>query len=295
MRINYDVVRDGLAAINTAASQLAAAQQQVSTGQRVSVSSDDPLAAAQGIGEIGTMAGIDAYTRSRDAASARLSATDNVLSGMVDKISAAIVTATSVRGTTADAQARAAAADTIRGLSQSLLSDVNTTFNGTYLFSGTAADQVPYAQSGGTWTYQGNTSTTQVEVENGRLVSISFNGQQIVQGTDSQDLFTTLDDLANAIESGDNTAIGQASDALNNAYQRTLTAQGRLGIDEKELTDATGRLAALRTASETRRSSLLDANLAEAITKLTAADTSYRAALGAVSSVERQSLLDYLK
>jgi flagellin-like hook-associated protein FlgL len=38
-----------------------------------------------------------------------------------------------------------------------------------------------------------------------------------------------------------------------------------------------------------------DANVAEAIARLTSADNAYRAALGAVSSAERQSLLDYLR
>jgi len=40
---------------------------------------------------------------------------------------------------------------------------------------------------------------------------------------------------------------------------------------------------------------MLDVNMAEAVTKLQQADTAYRAALGAVSTAERQSLLDYLR
>ena len=59
--------------------------------------------------------------------------------------------------------------------------------------------------------------------------------------------------------------------------------------------DKKARLAALKLASEKRRSGIEDANLAEAIAKMNQADTSYRAALGAVSSAERLSLLDYLK
>ena len=37
------------------------------------------------------------------------------------------------------------------------------------------------------------------------------------------------------------------------------------------------------------------ANMADAITRMNEADTAYRAALGAVSSAERVSLLDYLR
>ncbi|HVT46346.1 MAG TPA: flagellin [Vicinamibacterales bacterium] len=295
MRVIFDLMRDGLSAINTAANQFAKAQQEVATGRRINTVSDDPLGASQAIGEHATMATIDAYTATSNSASAKLSATDNVLAGIVDKLSSAIVTGTSARGSTVDQTARDSAAAAIRGLRDSLVTDFNTTFNGTYLFSGTAVDQPPYAQVDGTWTYQGNSDTTQVEVQHGQLVSTTVNGQAVAQGSDTTDVFTTLDQLADAIESGDDDAITNGLSALDRAFDRTLQAQGRLGAAENTVDDATSRLQALRQAADTRRSTLEDANLAESATKMSQASTAYQAALGAVSSAERQSLLDYLQ
>ncbi|HWB16665.1 MAG TPA: flagellin, partial [Vicinamibacterales bacterium] len=253
------------------------------------------LGASQAIGEHATMATIDAYTATSNSASAKLSATDNVLAGIVDKLSSAIVTGTSARGSTVDQTARDSAAQAIRGLRDSLVTDFNTTFNGTYLFSGTAVDQPSYAQVGGVWTYQGNADTAQVEVQHGQLVSTTVNGQAVAQGSDTTDVFTTLDQLADAIEAGDDDAITNGLSALDRAFDRTLQAQGRLGAAENSVDDATARLQVLRQAADTRRSTLEDANLAESATKMSQADTAYRAALGAVSSAERQSLLDYLQ
>jgi flagellin-like hook-associated protein FlgL len=54
-------------------------------------------------------------------------------------------------------------------------------------------------------------------------------------------------------------------------------------------------MSALRQAAESQRAKLEDANLAEAIARMSQADTSYRGALGAVSIAERQTLLDYLR
>jgi flagellar hook-associated protein 3 FlgL len=295
MRVIFDVMRDGLSAINTAANQFAKAQQEVATGRRINSVSDDPLGASQAIGEHATMATIDAYTATSNSASAKLSATDNVLAGIVDKLSSAIVTGTSARGSTVDQTARDSAAQAIRGLRDSLVTDFNTTFNGTYLFSGTAVDQPSYAQVGGVWTYQGNADTAQVEVQHGQLVSTTVNGQAVAQGSDTTDVFTTLDQLADAIEAGDDDAITNGLAALDRAFDRTLQAQGRLGAAENSVDDATARLQVLRQAADTRRSTLEDANLAESATKMSQADTAYRAALGAVSSAERQSLLDYLQ
>lgn len=294
MRVIYDLIRDGLSAVNDAAARLNAARDQVSTGRRIQAASDDPLGAEQAVLERATLSGIDAYTRSRDSASARLAAADNVVAGMVDKITAAIVAGTSARGTTVTPAVRAAAAQTVSGLRAALLGDVNATFNGTALFAGTRTDQVAYAKVAGVWTYQGNTATAQVEVEHGHLVATTFDGQRIVQGSDSTDLFTALDDLETAITAGDEAGMGTALAALDRAFDRVLDAQGRLGADERGIDDAASRLSVLKTASETRRSKLEDANLAEAIARMTEADTAYRAALGAVSTAERQSLLDYL-
>jgi flagellar hook-associated protein 3 FlgL len=295
MRIIFDVLRDGLSAINQANSALAQAQQQVSTGRRVSTAGDDPLAVQQVIGERAGIGAIDAYSRTGASASARLAATDSVLTGMGDKLTAASVAALSARGSSIDPAARAAASAQVRSLRDALVSDINTSFQGTYLFAGTVATQPAYAQLAGAWTYQGNSATTQVEVERGRLVSVTFDGQSIAQGSDAQDVFTVLDDLATAIDNGDNTAIGVGIDAVERAFGRTQRALGALGADEQGLDQAAVRLASLRTAAETRRSSLEDVNMAEAVTRMTQAETAYRAALTAVSTAERQSLLDYLR
>src|SRR5262245_23180139 len=228
MRVIYDVFRDGLDAINTAAGHLAKAREQVSSGRRINAASDDPLAMRQAASEHATITAVDAYSRSRDSAAARLASADNVLFTMTDKLTAAIVAGTGAQGSTTTAASRAAAANHVRGLRESLLADFNTTFNGTYLFSGTVANAQAYALVGGVWTYQGNADTTDVEVERGRLVSVSFNGQAIAQGSDSKNVLTTLDDLATAIESGDSSAMATEIDALERAFERTQRALGSL-------------------------------------------------------------------
>lgn len=295
MRVIYDVFRDGLDAINAAASQLAKAREQVSTGRRLNAASDDPLGLRQAVGEHATLGAVDAYSRSRDSAAARLAVADSVLSTITEKLTSAIVTGTSAQGSAATAASRAAAAEQVRSIRDSLVADFNTTFNDSYIFSGTAAGTRAFAQVAGVWTYQGNADTTEVEVERGRLVAVSFNGQAITQGADAKDVFAALDDLVTAIEAGDSAAMASEIDGLERAFDRTQRALGSLGADVAGLDEARTRLSALRVAAEARRSALEDANMAEAVTRLSRADTAYQAALSAVSTAERRSLLDYLR
>ena len=295
MRIIFDVLRDGLGAINTASKQLAQAQQQMATGKRIAGAGDDPVAVQQAIGERATMGALDAYKRANQSAASVLSTVDSVLSGMSDKLTEATVAGLSARGDHVNAAARSAAAERVRSLRESLVGDINIRANGSSLFSGTAADQPAYALVAGTWTYQGDAAATDVEVERGRTVAVTFNGRQIVQGSDATDVFTVLDDLASAIEAGDGTAIDAGLAALDRAFARTQQAIGSLGADQRSSDEASVRLASMRQAANVRRGSLEDADLAESTIRLTQAETAYRAALGAVSTAERQSLLDYLR
>lgn len=295
MRVLFDMLRDGLPLINKAADELAAAQQQVASGRRLQTISDDPQAARLAVTERAQLGTLDAYTRTTSSATERLAAVDSTLSSIVDKLSAAIVAGTAGKGSQTTAASRAALAADVRGLRDSLVSDFNASYGGVYLFAGTSSTQPAYVQSGGTWNYQGNAETQQVEIARGRTVGVTLNGQTIAQGSDPNDVFAVLENLALAIESGSSTAVQTELDALDRAFDRALRAQGSLGADERAVYDASARAADLKLAAEARRSSLEDANMAEAVTRMQQADTAYRAALGAVSTAERLSLLDYLR
>ena len=295
MRVPYDVVRDGLPAINLAAEAMATAQQQVATGRRLSRVGDDAVAAQQAVAEHAVLASVDAYSRSRESAAPRLAAADTLLSAFGDKLAAVIVSAMSAQGSSSTPASRAAAADAVAGFRDSLLADINSGLDGVSLFAGTESTSQAYAFINGVWTYQGNSDVTRVEVDRGRLVSTTFNGQAIAQGSDAQDIFTVLDALVTAIQAGDDGAIQTAVQGVERALDRTLRAQGALGADERGLDEAMIRLSTMKRAAEVRRSSLEDVNMAEAMTRLTEAETAYRAALASVSTVERVSLLDYLR
>lgn len=295
MRVIFDILRDGLTSINAASEQMDEARLQVTSGRRLLKPSDDPMSTQQAIGEHTTLGRIDAYRRSADSAAARLAASDAVLTSIVDKITAAIVAGTSARGSEANADARAAIVQQITGLRDSLVADFNTKFDGSALFAGARTDTAAFASIAGVWTYQGDAGAAQIQVDQGRLVSVTFDGQAIAQGGDAANIFTVLDDLATAVQAGDGDGMGTAIAALERGFDRAVQAQGRLGADERGLDDAAVRLLAMRTASEARRSKHEDANMADAITRMTQAETAYRAALGAVSSAERMSLLDYLR
>jgi flagellar hook-associated protein 3 FlgL len=295
MRATFNAVRDGLAAINTAQEQFSEAQWQVSSGKRVRVPSDDPLSAQHAVQDQAEITQIDAYTQASDSASSRLTAMDSSLGDVVNQLTRALTAAQSAQGSVVQQATRDAAALTLQGVRDAIAGDINTSFNGTYLFGGSKATTKPYVPGGAGWTYQGDGTPVSVDIRQGRSVTIAMSGQDILKGTDATDVLTSLDALATAVSSGNAAGIVTGIDALNRAFGRATQAQAQVGIGEANITDGTTQLAALQTAATTRLAADQDANVAAAITKMNQAQVAYQSALGAVAAAHKTSLLDYIQ
>jgi flagellar hook-associated protein 3 FlgL len=283
-------------AISQAAASLADAQRQLSTGMRLGKLSDDPLSAAASVTEHAELDRLDAYKGAGDAASYRLGLADNVLTDMVNQLTSAQTTAMAARGSEITQDQRDAAANELLAIRDALMSDVNTQFQGAYLFSGSKVTSAPYTNSGGTISaYQGDTDTNAIDIGHGRSVASTFDGSAIMQGTDSTHVLDALTNLASAVSTGDQAGTDAGVQALNRAFDRANSAQARIGNDERSLDDTSSLISSARVGSVTRLSGIEDADLAQAASRLSQADTAYRAALSAMSTIGRVSLMDYLK
>jgi flagellar hook-associated protein 3 FlgL len=289
--------REGNADIALAASRLATAERQVSSGQRINVASDDPAGASTVIDQQGTIAQIDAYTASTDAASARLNVADSVLSDVINKITAAQTAAVGAQGSEVTANQRNAAVQQLNSLRDALLSDMNTQFKGTYLFAGTNVTVAPYSQAadGSVSAYQGNATAAAIGVDTNRQVPLSFDGGKILQGADSSDLFAALSALTTAVASGDSAGMTQGLAALGRGLDRATVAQTAVGNALNTIDSANTQLSSARLAATTRVSKVQDADMAVSITEMTRAQNAYSAALGAFANLGKLSLMDYLR
>ncbi len=295
MRVTFNTAYGGIDYVNTAASQMARARQQVQSGKRLEKASDDPAAMQRAIEGRAEMRGIDTYSRTADSAMAKLTTLDTVLTAVIDKLQQATVAAVSVRGSIATPATREAAALTLEGVRDALVADLNTSMRGAYGFAGTQSTTVPFARVAGSWTYQGDNTPVSVAVGTGRSVEIALDGQALAQGTDSTNVLNELETLIVAVRAGDNPGISSGIDALGRAFNRATRTQTQVGVDEQSIVEGQLQLTASRLAVLTRVSKDEDADLAGAIAEMNRADVAYRAALGAVGTASRTSLLDYLR
>jgi len=294
MRLTFRTTYGGSEYVDIAATQMARARQQVASGKRVEKASDDPGAMERSVEGRGEIAGLDTYARSADTAAAKLAALDTTLSAMVEKLEQARVATASARGSVVTPTQREAAARTIEGIRDALVADFNSTARGVHVFGGGEVTTPPYALVAGSWTYQGDHTPVSIDIGPGQTVDVTFDGQEVAQGSDSSNILNDLEALIVAVRAGDQAAMASGSDAVERAFQRATRAQSTVGVDQQTLDERKSQITSSKINLSARVSKDEDADLAAAIAEMNRAQTAYNAAIGAMGTVSRQSLLDYL-
>lgn len=113
-------------------------------------------------------------------------------------------------------------------------------------------------------------------------------------GSQTQNVFSALLALRNALLANDTNAIQRAGLMVDAAKSQILGAIAEVGTREQRLELAQNRLADQKASLEKLRSETMSTNLAEAATKYQNEQTTYQAGLAVAAMLLKTSLLDYL-
>jgi flagellar hook-associated protein 3 FlgL len=135
---------------------LARLQEQVSTGQRLLLPSDDPLAASQIFSLRLALAHLATFQNNNTINQGYLSVTDQALGTVGDALNQAKALAQSGLGDTVSASERSAIADQVASLIQTVSNAGNSQYNGRYLFGGSFGTAPPFSDVNGFVRYNGD-------------------------------------------------------------------------------------------------------------------------------------------
>src|SRR5262245_17238061 len=171
MRVTFgSIFRNGLVDINQTAADLVRRQNEVSSGRRIHLPSDDPGAMATAMGERAEMATLDHFKQTSDSVESRLLVVDSVYTDVIKRLENSLTKAAAGRNSFLTPEQRNALAGEIRGASSAILTAVNTSYRGMFLFSGGQSLTPPYAAGPPVSAYQGDAAVQSVEVARGRAV-----------------------------------------------------------------------------------------------------------------------------
>jgi len=296
LRISPETSQILLNALNASDRAEQAALQQMSTGKRVNQASDDPAAAAMEVDIAAQMDGCDQYLRSIGSLSSELQTTDSSLNSVVTALQRAITLGTEGANGTMSSQDRETLAEEVKGIAQQVLGVANLSYNGHYVFAGTADAEPPYvADDNGNITYQGNDAVNTVEVETGQSVAVNQPGSALFSATGAN-VFQALNNLVTEMQDPSTTTddIGNATTAVRTAYDQLNSARSFYGSTLDQLQSSQDFLNSEQVQLSSQQDSTIGADLNTAAANLTSAEEARNAAVQAAASMNGMTLMDYI-
>lgn len=296
MRVNPNMLPSVLSGLQQSQSNVNIALQEVATGKRVQAPSDDPAASANMVQNTIDTKNVDQYTQNVSGVLSMVQTADSVLSSVVTSLTKAVTLGVEGANGTVNASNQQAIATQVQGILSSVVSNANTSYQGTYLFGGTANTVVPYtadATSASGYTYNGNDGVNSVAVGDSLSVQSNLPGSQIFSDS-SNDVLGSLASLVTALQSGDTTAIKTATDAVSSALSFVSQQRVFYGNTETQLNSQDTYLQQETVSLTSQATSLVGIDMATAATDLAQAQTANSAALAAAAKVLPTTLLNYL-
>lgn len=227
----YQRALDQMGALRTRADDL---QRQIGSGERLTRSSDDPVAAARlrtlGRGE--RLAKVD--QRNSDQAQNDLRMTDNALESIASAIIRAQELAMQAGNGTLSAEQAAAAGLEVAGLRDALLTIANGRNGAGHALFGGQSTGAAYQDTGTGVVYIGTATVDPADLGEGQSILPALTGPEVFTidvGGVQTDLFTVLGTLATALQSGTDPAAAssEALTGLDASLVKTSTAQTVVG------------------------------------------------------------------
>lgn len=294
IRVNPDLYSTVLNGLQVNTQQENQALQQVSSGQKLNSLSDNPAEAASLVDLRMQSSSDTQYLQNVSSLTGSLNVADSALSSVVEALTTAQSVGVEGANGTLNSSNRQALAQQIQGIQQEILGLANTSYNGEYIFSGTATTTQPYEQdstSSSGVTYNGNNNSNSVEISEGVAMPTTLPGSQVFSNG-TTNVFQSLQDLYNALNTdGD---ISGATAEVQNALTYVSTQQTFYGNSVDRLNTAKTFLTQEQTQLTETESNTLDVDMATAVTNLTQAETTQQALVKAGADMSQVNLFDYL-
>jgi flagellar hook-associated protein 3 FlgL len=291
-------------ALNAIQARFNNAQQQISSGLKVSQPSDAPDQLSPILQLHAQINQNESLQSSLNTAKTTVTAAEQALSNSVELLQNASVIASEATGASQTSDSRAALAQNVQGLLQQMVSNSQTTVDGKFIFSGdqnlTQLYQLDPSSPTGVDRLAIAANTDLVQGPGGVQIPASLTANGIFDHRNPDDtvagdnVFSTLNGLVVALQNNDSVGINSSISALQTAstYMNDQlafygTAQNRI---DASVTNAQNDTVQLQSELSSRQ----DADETAAITQLTQAQTQLQAALAAQARTPRTTLFDVL-
>ncbi len=294
MRITNNMLADTtLRNLNASKERLDRLQNELTSGQRISTPSDDPIGTASALEFRGTLSEVGQYLKNIDSAKSWLGATDTALDSLTLTLQRVRELAVQGANDSLSAGDKQAIATEVSNLIDQAISLGNSTFGGQYLFAGLKVGTAPFTAVGSppaSVTYNGDAFSIVRQINNPATIAVNTPG-----GASIGPVFTALIDLRDQLTAGNSTGVSASISGIDAALDSVVSSRAQVGARINRLEGEADRLGSLRLDIQGLLSKVQDIDITQAISEFAVQQNVYQAALAAGARAVQPSLLDYLK
>jgi flagellar hook-associated protein 3 FlgL len=280
------------------------AQQQITSGLRVSAASDDPDQVSSILLLRAQIAGLQQTQTNLANVGPRVDSAESAIQQAIQVLDSATTLAAQAVTGTADAGQRANLAPQAQAYLEQLVSLSQTAVNGHYVFSGDQDTQVAYTldltSGNGVQQMIVPGPPGQILDTNGVPFPVGLTAQQIFDDRNpdgsfaADNVFAAVSGLMTALQNNDVTGIQNALDNLKAASAHLNTESSFYGAVQNRIADANNTAGQTLIDLQKQLSDKQDADIVQASLDLNSALTNEQAALAAQAMLKPRSLFDYL-
>jgi len=307
MRIaTYQAYQSSLLNLQARSTALAQTQSQMTSGLRVQVPSDDPVAAAVVVRSMAAQSQNTAQTTALQASQNDMQLAEGALgsaSTMLQQARSLVVSAGNASLSDAD---RATIAQQLQGIRTDLISLANTADgNGRYVFGGQGSDTQPFLDGTNGVTYSGQPGQQQATSSQPMPLTVDGNAAWMQAGDPNKpgstlSVFATLTNTINALNTPGQSStqiaqtVSQGLAGLDAVHNNILSAQSAAGQALDTANTVSNQLSQNMLNEQTAQSNAQNLDMTSAISNFTNQQTSYQAALKTYSLIQQMSLFNYV-
>ncbi|MDY0405088.1 flagellar hook-associated protein FlgL [Virgibacillus sp. 179-BFC.A HS] len=269
---------------------------QLNTGKKVNVPSDDPVVAMKGIGYRSQVARIEQFTRNAGEVRNWMDSSDAALDKATKALQKLRELAVQASTDTLGADERKSIKKEAEQLKEHLVDIANTNVNGKYIFNGTDINEKPFKIENDKviGIDKLNTKPVVIEVAEGTKLQANVNPKEMFGTSDDDSMFADIQKFIDALDDG-NEAIEKSIGVLDNRIDDIINARADLGARSNRLDLIEDRLSEQEIVATKMMSKNEDVDYEKVITQFLTQESILRASLSAGAKTIQPSLLDFLR
>lgn len=282
--------------INMGLRRMERVHNEMSSGKRFSVPSDDPVGVARSLKLRADLNENRQFKKNAEDALSWLETTETALDAMKDVMHRVKELAVQGANGTYSEHDTQTIAQEIQQLRDHLVSVGNSTYVGKHIFAGYKTNLVPVGLNGdGSLDYQGDIGTINYQIGVSDLIEASLTAEEIFINVNSEDLLKDMQDMYDFMNAGDHQGMAGLIGNFERHLENILNRTAEVGAKSSRMELAINRLKDENLNFTNLLSKTEDADMADVLIRLTSEENVYRASLASGARIIQPTLIDFLR